>query len=61
MPLQPNNQQNKFSPLSEHNASPVEPADVARIREANKTRTHSWTAEELNPPEKVATKAKGKK
>lgn len=43
----------------EHNASPVEPADVAKIREANKARTHSWTADELNPLRKTA--AKGKK
>lgn len=41
----------------EHNASPVAPADVAKIREANKTRTHSWTADELAPPKKT-TKAK---
>ena len=40
----------------EHNASPVSPADVAKIRESNKTRTHSWTADELNPPKKVTTK-----
>ncbi len=32
----------------EHNASPVAPEEVTKIREANKTRTHSWTAEELN-------------
>jgi mono/diheme cytochrome c family protein/glucose/arabinose dehydrogenase len=40
----------------EHNASPVAPAEVTKIREANKTRTKSWTAEELNPPKKVAAK-----
>lgn len=31
----------------EHNASPISPAEVAKIREANKTRTHSWTEAEL--------------
>ncbi|MES2706179.1 MAG: c-type cytochrome [Verrucomicrobiota bacterium] len=33
----------------EHNASPVNPAEVAKIREANQSRTKSWTAEELKP------------
>jgi mono/diheme cytochrome c family protein len=40
----------------EHNASPVPVAEVAKIREANKTRTHSWSADELSPPKKVPTK-----
>lgn len=34
----------------EHNASPVAPAEVTKIREANKGRTRAWTADELNPP-----------
>ena len=33
----------------EHNASPVAPADVAKVRAANAKRTKSWTAEELKP------------
>ncbi len=33
----------------EHNASPVSPADVAKVRAANATRTKAWTAEELKP------------
>jgi putative membrane-bound dehydrogenase-like protein len=45
----------------EHNGSPVAPADVAKIREANKTRTHSWTAEELGLPKKASSSAKRKK
>lgn len=40
----------------EHNASPVAPADVTKIRDANKGRTKSWTADELNPPKKKADK-----
>lgn len=36
----------------EHNASPVSPADVAKVREATKGRTKSWTADELKPPTK---------
>ncbi|MDB6132376.1 MAG: dehydrogenase [Verrucomicrobiales bacterium] len=31
----------------EHNASPVDPAEVATIRQANAGRTKSWTADEL--------------
>jgi mono/diheme cytochrome c family protein len=42
----------------EHNASPVAPADVAKVREANKARTHSWSEEELKPPTKPVTKKK---
>ncbi len=34
----------------EHRATPVEPADVARIRAAFPARTHAWTAAELRPP-----------
>ncbi len=41
----------------EHNASPVSPAEVAKVREASKGRTQAWTAQELNP----AAKAGGKK
>ena len=33
----------------EHNASPVSPADVAKVRAANAKRTKAWTAEELKP------------
>lgn len=33
----------------EHNASPVDPVEVAKIRAAHSTRTKSWTAEELKP------------
>jgi mono/diheme cytochrome c family protein len=33
----------------EHNASPVMPADVAKVRAQYKDRTRSWTAEELKP------------
>jgi mono/diheme cytochrome c family protein/glucose/arabinose dehydrogenase len=33
----------------EHNASPVKPADVAKVRAQHKDRTRSWTAEELKP------------
>ncbi len=31
----------------EHNAAPVAPAEVAKVRATFKDRTHSWTAEEL--------------
>ncbi len=34
----------------EHNASPVSPDDVAKVRAANKTRTKAWTADELKKP-----------
>lgn len=34
----------------EHNASPVSPADVAKVRAAHAGRTKAWTAEELKPP-----------
>lgn len=40
----------------EHNASPVSPADVKKTRDANKTRTHSWSADELSPPKKPGKK-----
>lgn len=40
----------------EHNATPVSPADVAKIRAANKTRTKAWTAEELKPTPKTEPK-----
>ncbi len=33
----------------EHNASPVSPEDVAKVRAANAKRTKAWTAEELKP------------
>ena len=33
----------------EHNASPVSPADVAKVRDDNAKRTKAWTAEELKP------------
>ena len=33
----------------EHNASPVSPQEVAKIRAANAKRTKAWTAEELKP------------
>ena len=33
----------------EHNASPVSPADVAKVRTENGKRTKAWTAEELKP------------
>jgi mono/diheme cytochrome c family protein/glucose/arabinose dehydrogenase len=33
----------------EHNASPVDPAEVAKIRADHSTRTKSWTADELKP------------
>lgn len=33
----------------EHTASPVSPADVAKVRAANAKRTKAWTAEELKP------------
>ena len=33
----------------EHNASPVSPADVAKVRAANAKRTKAWTTEELKP------------
>ncbi len=33
----------------EHNASPVAPADIAKVRAANSTRTKAWTTEELKP------------
>lgn len=36
----------------EHNASPVEPKDVAKLRAQFKDRVGMWTAEELNPPKK---------
>lgn len=36
----------------EHNASPVEPSQVAKIRETYKARTKAWTADELAPPKK---------
>ncbi|MDZ4290175.1 MAG: c-type cytochrome [Prosthecobacter sp.] len=36
----------------EHNASPVTPEEVAKIRAADAGRTKAWTAEELNPPKK---------
>lgn len=36
----------------EHNASPVKPSDVAKIRTANATRTKAWSAEELKPATK---------
>jgi mono/diheme cytochrome c family protein len=45
----------------EHNASPVSPEDVAKIREANKGRTHAWTADELKPATKSVTKNATKK
>lgn len=34
----------------EHNASPVSPAEVAKVRAASAGRTKSWTADELKPP-----------
>lgn len=34
----------------EHNASPVSPADVAKVRAANQGRTKAWTADELKAP-----------
>ena len=36
----------------EHTASPVEPAEVAKIRAANSGRTKAWTADELKPAKK---------
>lgn len=36
----------------EHNSSAVDPGEVAKIREANQSRTKSWTAEELKPQPK---------
>lgn len=36
----------------EHNASPVEPQDVEKIRAQYKGKAGMWTAEELNPPKK---------
>jgi len=36
----------------EHNASPVEPGQVAKVREEHNTRTKAWTAEELLPVKK---------
>ena len=45
----------------EHNASPVSPEDVAKIREANKGRTHAWTSDELKPPAKSDNKKTAKK
>jgi mono/diheme cytochrome c family protein len=44
----------------EHNASPVSPEDVAKIRAANKTRTHSWTADELGAGKKSGKTPKKK-
>ncbi len=44
----------------EHNASPIAPAEVAQIRDANKTRTHSWTAEELGAPTQGSHETKTK-
>ncbi len=35
---------------------PVETAEVTKIRETNKARTHSWTAEELKPAPTAARK-----
>jgi mono/diheme cytochrome c family protein/glucose/arabinose dehydrogenase len=40
----------------EHNASPVSPAEVTKVREANKTRTGSWTEDELRPPKPKTSK-----
>jgi mono/diheme cytochrome c family protein len=34
----------------EHTASPVSPAEVAKVRAAHAGRTKAWTAEELRPP-----------
>ncbi len=34
----------------EHNASPVSPGDVAKVRAANQGRTKAWTADELKAP-----------
>ena len=36
----------------EHTASPVEPAEVAKIRAASAGRTKAWTADELKPKKK---------
>ncbi|TDU68188.1 putative membrane-bound dehydrogenase-like protein [Prosthecobacter fusiformis] len=36
----------------EHNASPVEPKDVTKLRAQYKDRVGMWTSEELNPPKK---------
>ena len=33
----------------EHNGSPVSLVEVAKVRAANASRTHAWSAEELNP------------
>ena len=33
----------------EHNAAPVPPGDVAKVRAQYQGRTRSWTAEELKP------------
>jgi mono/diheme cytochrome c family protein len=44
----------------EHNASPVSPEEVGKIRESNKSRTHAWTEAELYPPKKLVTTKKRK-
>ncbi len=44
----------------EHNASPVAPEEVRKIRESNKSRTHAWTEGELNPPKKAVITKKRK-
>lgn len=44
----------------EHTASPVKPADVAKVRADNAKRTKAWTADELKPAAPAKDKGKGK-
>ena len=43
----------------EHTASPVSPAEVAKVRAADKSRTKAWSAEELSgpPPKRAARRS----
>jgi hypothetical protein len=44
----------------EHNGSPVDAKFVAGVRKQYADHPNSWTAEELRPPTKKATKAEAK-